>query len=136
MGQPTSIAEGIERLRRLIRKHRCPVVIDNKSPVAFLLSEFYRARVNAHGLSWALVKDSAVVFHQRVREGRIVHLGQTALDESVLGAAKRLPDPDGKFAWARQLDGLSVPITAASLATLGVLRWPPRKKVGVAVSAA
>lgn len=123
VGEALDLTSGAAELQRLARRGR-PVILDARGPLSYLVSDLRRKRVDVYPYNWNLVRDAAVDFHERVRRGDLLHLGQDRLDHAVALAARRNVS-DGRFAWARTEDGSSTPLVAASLACLGAVRNPP-----------
>lgn len=92
-----------------------PLVVDPRSPAAGLLGELVRLGVPCQQVATADVISACSMFERAVREGDLVHLGQSPLDAAVASAAVR-PLGDA-WVWARARSQVDVsPLLAATLA--------------------
>jgi phage terminase large subunit-like protein len=105
-----------------------PLVVDPKSPAAGLMLELERAGARLQQVSTADVIAACSTFERSVREGELVHLGQSPLDAAVASAAVR-PLGDA-WIWTRTRSTVDVsPLLAVTLAfwACGAREVPARK---------
>lgn len=122
-----SMAAGVTWLAEwlLERRGACALlVVDGRSNVAELAAQlreggFPRRAVKVCGA--ADVVESSTRFLNAVREGRVTHSAQPALDAAVHGAVKRPVGHGGGFGWAASGAADVSPLEAASMAYWGVM---------------
>lgn len=109
----------VERLAELVSRHRpVAVVCDGASPAAALLPALEKQGVTVRVVSAREHANACGVLYDLVDEKGARHLGQRALREALMGAARR-PLGDA-WAWSRRSSTIDIsPLVAVTLAVWG-----------------
>lgn len=107
-----------DRLVDLSKKWRAPVVIDGGSPAGTLIPELERAGVEVITLTARQYSHACGGFFDACQDGRIAHLGDRLLSNSV-GAATKRRLGDG-WAWNRRSSVDITPLVSVTLAHHGL----------------
>jgi hypothetical protein len=123
----------VDRLVELTKRHDCgPIVFDQKSPAAALLTQLVEAGIQIEVVGPNEQAQGCGMLLDAVNQDALRHLGTPELLAAVRGAAKR-PLGDA-WAWSRKSSSVDIsPLVAGTLALWGLGNpSPPKKEILVA----
>lgn len=118
----------VERVVELYQKHRRPVRVNPAAPEGAFVRPLRDAGVDVVEVVWRDYVQACGEVLESIRNGRIHHLGQEALDRAVRTAQRRDVGKDGGWVWTEAVSQVDIsPLKAATLAVIGVSNVQPPK---------